>query len=111
MLAHCVRALFLVDNHRIFGGLRSHSPWKAIDEREALPLIRDALNWMNEKAPILQTIADKLWTAGLRCIGRRKQERTEILSAAYCEIEETDAYRELSILIGMGDVKQSPSHS
>jgi len=94
---------FLFHEHRIFGGLRRRTSWKPVDEKEALPLIRDALNWMRESVPLLHLITTHLWSAGLLCVGESRYRKKKMLSSAYGQLEGMSAYLKLRDRIGMHD--------
>ncbi|MDQ1924950.1 hypothetical protein [Massilia pseudoviolaceinigra] len=92
---------FLQTDHRIVGNLKTRTPWKAIDERIALPLIRDAVKWIQDTIPLIQPLIDGLWEDSMKCLCQSRLQRRGILAKAYERVEASAAYETLFQLAGI----------
>ncbi len=92
---------FLHTDYRIIGNLKARTPWKAIDERFALPLIRDAVEWIQETIPIIQPLIEGLWEDSMKCLCQSRLQRQRILKSAYQRVESSAAYESLFKLAGI----------
>lgn len=92
---------FLQADHRIVGNLSTRTPWKAIDERIALPLIRDAVKWIQETIPLIQPLIEGLWEDNMKCLCQKTIERRRILKSAYQRVEASAGYQDFFELVGI----------
>lgn len=92
---------FLHTDHRIVGDLKKRTPWKAIDERIALPLIRDAVKWIQETIPLIQPLIEGLWEDNMKCLCQNRLQRRRILESAYQRVEASAEYENLFKLVGL----------
>lgn len=85
--------------------------WRPIETNIALPLIRDAITWVDEVAPLILAATDDV---GVRIrrqnfVGVSKSSRTKAIAQCYRETRELAAYRELCKRMGLDpdDVRAS----
>ncbi|MFL9914122.1 hypothetical protein PQR75_01680 [Paraburkholderia fungorum] len=66
----------------------SQSTWRPIDEYQALPLIRDAVNWIDNEGTFISYAIAKLYGVLRRTIGRTKWDTVDEVNRTYAILEQ-----------------------
>jgi len=78
--------------------LRDPVPWKPIDDSISLPLIKDALDWIDSYSEALLEMNSSMWDMARRSVGYRHKEiliRKRMLCASFDANEEFTKIRQL----------------
>ncbi|AET88013.1 Phage integrase [Burkholderia sp. YI23] len=76
------------------------SGWHAIDESAALPLIRDAVRWIDMYGTFMVQAVDSLFGSLRRTVGLTKGQTRKRVNQAYATLEETKELKDLRLMLG-----------
>lgn len=62
---------------------RRAKPWRHMDEEFALPLIKDALDWVREHGPVIKDMVRKIWSERRTHVGLPKDEINRRVRSLY----------------------------
>ncbi|MDR6493182.1 integrase [Paraburkholderia terricola] len=85
--------------------LRSRSSWKALDESVALPLIGDAIRWIETHGEYLLSVRQRRWDLTRRWVGVTKGARQRKILEFYEDIEQEPGLQLLRQKLKMGACK------
>lgn len=71
------------------------SNWKALDESAAMPLIRDAVIWLDENGNCLEETLASYWQHKSRNVGKTLAQRATRLAQWYRELDEDPRFLEI----------------
>ena len=62
---------------------RRVEPWRHVDEEFALPLIKDALDWVHVHGPVIKDMVRKIWAERRRHVGLHRNEVNRRVRSQY----------------------------
>lgn len=85
---------------RLFPPKQRHR-WKAVDESIALPLLRDAIRWLDTHGPTMQVTLDKRALLERSFVGLTCTARSKLRRKAYAALASDDAFNSMTRDVGM----------
>lgn len=83
--------------------IRQNAPWKHLDENLALPLVKDALDWIRSNGPVVANLVRRIWSERRKYVGLTKLESDRRVRRHYAELLVAPELQRIADQLGMAD--------
>lgn len=80
---------------------RKNVPWRHLDEEQALPLVKDALDWIQMNGGVVGNIVRRMWAERRTYVGLTKVQSTARVRRLYLELLSEPGAQQISRQLGM----------